>query len=77
MKQRVIDSEKVYISSMKGMRTNLRISSEIGYSIKKLLDSSTAIFSAFQNIQDQAEEHKKDMLEQEKVNRNLLRIEKK
>lgn len=77
MKQRVKDAEKVYTSSMKGMRTNLRISSEIGYSVKRLLDNSTAIFAAFQSIQDQSEEHQQRLLTEEKINRKLLRIDQK
>ncbi|HRZ18546.1 MAG TPA: hypothetical protein P5136_00575 [Methanofastidiosum sp.] len=76
LKQRVKDAEKVYMTSVQGIKKNLRISTEIGYQVKKLMETSATVYAAFENIQQQAEDHKKDMIENEKSNRSLLRIEK-
>ena len=75
MKVRLKETEKVYLTSVKGIKTNLRISSEIGYQVKKLMETSATVYSAFENIQQQAEDHKRDMIENEKSNRALLKME--
>jgi len=71
----VKDAERVYTASMRGMKTNLRISAEIGYQVKKLMETSATVYAAFENIQQQAEGHKRDMITKEKEYRSLLRIE--
>jgi len=71
----VKDAERVYLASMRGMKTNLRISAEIGYQVKKLMETSATVYAAFENIQQQAEGHKRDMIGNEKEYRSLLRME--
>jgi len=71
----VKDAERVYLASMRGMKTNLRISAEIGYQVKKLMETSATVYAAFESIQQQAEDHKRDMITNEKEYRGLLRIE--
>jgi hypothetical protein len=77
MKKYVKDAEKVYVASMTGMKKNLRISADLGYQVKKLMETSAAIYSAFDTIQQQAEDHKRDLIEQEDENRKLLRLKSK
>jgi len=71
----VKDAERVYLASVRGMKTNLRISAEIGYQVKKLMETSATVYAAFENIQQQAEGHKRDMIGNEKEYRSLLRME--
>jgi len=77
MKKYVKDAEKVYVASMTGMKKNLRISADLGYQVKKLMETSAAIYSAFDTIQQQAEDHKRDLIEQEDENRKLPRLKSK
>lgn len=75
MKQYVKDAEKVYVFAMRGAKTNLRVSAEIGYQVKKLMESSATVYGAFEKIQEQAKDHENEMLDHEKDNRSLLKLD--
>lgn len=77
MKKYVKDAEKVYITNMQGLKKNVRISADFGYQVKKLMETSASIYAAFDTIQQQAEDHKREFVEHEEEHRKLLRLKSK
>jgi hypothetical protein len=73
--QQVKNSKLAYYESLKGMKTNARISNELARTVKKFLEQSTEIYQSFEIIKQQAIAHKETMDKRDEKVKRLLGLD--
>lgn len=73
--EQVDETRRTYYSSLKGMKTNARISTELARASKRFLDSAGSIYNDFGRIQQDALRHKDKIMKNDRKVKEKLGLD--